>query len=92
MKVQIKSFKYYATLILAGVDEKLPMFLWDKLLPHRELIFNLLWQSNTAPNASVNAHTLGQFDPHYFLLAPLGSPVLIHVSTQVHTSWEKHTQ
>ena len=91
-EVQIKNFKSHFISILAGVAEDFPLYHWDKLIPQGELTFNLLRQSNTAPNVSAHAHLFGPFDYNRCPLAPMGCAVLIHVPTQVRRSWGKHTR
>ena len=91
-EVQIKNFKSHFISILAGVAEDFPMYHWDKLIPQGELTFNLLRQSNTAPNVSAHAHLFGPFDYNRCPLAPMGCAVLIHVPTQVRRTWGKHTR
>ncbi|KAL7529813.1 hypothetical protein ACHAWF_003120 [Thalassiosira exigua] len=61
-EVSIRNFKSHFLSILAGVADKFPMQLCDRLLPQAEITLNLLRQSNATPTVSAYAHMSGPFD------------------------------
>ncbi len=71
----IQTFKNHFKAILAGVDDNLPMRLWDKLLPQTVLTLNLLRQSNVAPTVLAYQYIHGNFNYNKMPLAPLGCTV-----------------
>ena len=44
----IRTFKAHFLAILAGVSDSFPNYLWDQILPQKELTLNILCQSNIA--------------------------------------------
>ena len=83
-KVAVKTtetFKGHSKSILCGVANNFPLNNWDTLLPQAELTFNLLHQSNIAPDVSAQAYTFGPHDLNRMPLEPLVCAVQIHVKT-----------
>ena len=60
--VDIKNFKTHYISISVSVDNNLPIFLWDELLPQTKLTLNLLHQANVNPNILAHAFLFGLFD------------------------------
>ncbi len=86
----IQTFKSHFKAILAGVDDTLPMQLWDKLLPQTITTLNLLRQSNAVPAISAYQYVRGNFDYNKTPLAPLGCAVQMHESRDRWGTWAKH--
>ncbi len=85
------TIKSFIVLILAGVDNSLPMRLWDKLLPQTVLTLNLLRQSNIAPTVSVYQYVHGNFDYNKMPLAPMGCAVQLYESINRHGTGADHS-
>ncbi len=58
----IRTFKDHFLFILAGVDQSLPPYLWDLLLPQAELTLNLLRQLTLNPSITAWEFFHGPFD------------------------------
>ncbi|KAL7474749.1 hypothetical protein ACHAW6_000707 [Cyclotella cf. meneghiniana] len=65
----IQTFKAHFLSILAGIDDRFPNYLWDKLLTQAELSLNLLRQASLAPAISAWVYF---HDPFYYDTTPLG--------------------
>ncbi len=76
----IQTFKSHFIAILSGVDENVPMQLWDQLLPQTVLTLNLLWQANSQPKILAYKYVNGKFDYNAMPLALLGCGVQVHES------------
>jgi hypothetical protein len=86
-----QTFKSHLILILAGVDPKFPMSLWDRLLPQAVLTLNLQRQANATPTVSAYQYVNGEFDYNKMPLAPLGSAIQMHESTNRCKTWDAHS-
>ena len=90
-EVAIRNFKSYFLSVLAGVADKFPPSIWDRLLPQTEITLNLLRQSNASPNASAYAHLRGPFDCNTMPLAPMGCKVQVHKKADKRGTWAYHS-
>jgi len=70
--------------------QKLPLHLWDKLIPQAVLILNLMRGSRMNPNLSAWAQVYGNYDFNQTPIAPLGVKVLIHKKPSNRTTWAPH--
>ena len=73
------------TYFLAGIstlDLNLPIQEWDRLLPQCDITLNLLRSSRRQPNLSAYAATFGNFNFNQTPLAPPGTRVLLHETTE----------
>jgi hypothetical protein len=87
-KRAIRTFKDHFLAIVAGVDKAFPPYLWDLLLPHAELMLNLLCQSSLNPWISAWEFFHGPFGFKMTPLAPVGCHFLIHSKTASGRSWD----
>ena len=85
-----QTFKGNFKSILCGVATNFPLNKWDTLLPKAELTYNLLNQSNIAPNMSAQYYTFGPHDFNRMPLAPLGRAVQIHKKPSKWRTWAVH--
>jgi hypothetical protein len=83
----IQTFKSHFKAVLAGVDETIPMRLWDRLLPQTILTLNLLRQSNAVPTVSAWQYVNGNFDYNRMPLTPMGCAAQLHQSNEIRTTW-----
>ena len=88
----IQTFKNHFKAVIAGVDDNLPMHLWDRLLPQTVLTLNLLRQSNVAPTVSAYQYIHGAFDYNKMPLAPMGCAVQIHERSERRGSWAMNSR
>ena len=63
---------------LSSVHSKLPMCLWDELLPEALIILNLPRTSRTCPKISAYAHIHGTYNFDTTPLAPPGVKALLY--------------
>ena len=89
-KKSTQKFKGHFKSILWGVSTDFPLKKLDTLLPQAELTYNLLHQSNIAPNVSAQAYTFGPHDFNRMLLEPLGYAVQIHEKPSKRQTWAVH--
>ena len=75
---EIGTFKDYFIVGLVGVDPKMPLHLWCRLLPQALLTLNLMRQSRLQLKLSAYAQMEGQHDYNAHTLAPQGIQVLIN--------------
>jgi hypothetical protein len=87
----IQTFKNHFKAIIAGVDDRFPIKLWDKLLPQTVLTLNLLRQSRFAPTVSTYQYVHGNFDYNKMPLAPMGCAVQLHKSSERQGTWAENT-
>jgi hypothetical protein len=73
-----------------STDEKFPMYLWDKTIPHAELTLNLLRGSRVAPQLSAWEQIHGRFDFNLHPIAPPGIKVMAHLKPGTRESWSPH--
>ena len=67
----IQTFKHHFIAGLPSIDPKVPIALWDVLIPQAVLTLNLLQTSRVNPKLSAYAQLNRQFD---FTRTPLASP------------------
>ena len=87
-KRMIQTFKAQFLSILSGVSNTFPNFLWDKIISQTEITLNIIRQSNINPAISAWDHFKYPFNFDTTLLAPLGSPIIIHNKPVTHRSWD----
>ena len=68
----IRTFKNNFVAGLSSVHPKLPMHLWDELLPQAFITLNLLQTSRTCPKISAYSHIYGTYNFDTTTLAPPG--------------------
>ena len=73
---------------LAGVDGAFPRYLWDTLLPHTELILNLLRQAKLALDISAWEYYNSPVDYDATPFGPIGYKVAIHNKPGTRKSWD----
>lgn len=88
----IQTTKNHLKDILAGCDDSFPMYLWDRLLPHAELTFNLICPANDSPNVSGNQYLYSNHNYDKHPLHSLGSKVQAFNDMKTHQSWEEHSK
>ena len=71
---------------LAGVDDYLPKFLWDKLLLQAELTVNLLQQANVNAKLSAHSYLCSPFEYNHFSWTMLGYAIQVHIPPDFHSS------
>jgi hypothetical protein len=86
----IQTWKAHMVSNLNGVDKKIPISCWCKIVSQTELTLNLLRQSNISPNISAYAHVHGQHDYMRNLFAPIGCRVEVHIKPDNQATWEMH--
>jgi hypothetical protein len=85
-KRTISTFKEHFVAPLATVNMLCPLQLWDKFLPHVELMLNLLRFSCCNPLISANHKLYGLFDFNKMPLALLGTKALVYNNPATQTS------
>ena len=75
-----------------ATNDKFPLHLWDKQLPHAELALNLLRGSRINPKLSAWEQIHGRFDFNRTPIAPPGIKVLVHEKSKQRTTWAPHAQ
>ena len=69
-KRAIQTYKDHLVAGLSSCDPKLPLHLWDRLIPHATLTLNLLRPSRLNPRLSMEAQLNGAFNYNRTPLAP----------------------
>jgi hypothetical protein len=83
-------FKNHFVAMLCSTDKKIPIHLWDRLIPQAVITLNLLRQSRLNPKLSAHAQLNGLFDYNKTPLAPPGTKVIIHEKPDHRGSWSPH--
>ena len=83
----IQTWKAHTISVFSGMDSKCPLFLWDLMLEQIDMQVNMLWQSNTTPKISADAHLHGQHDFNRHPLAPLGIEVHSYIPPDKRKTW-----
>ena len=86
----IRTFKNHFVSILCTVDAKFPLTEWDRLLPQATLTLNLLRSSRIHPSLSAHASLFGNFDYNRTPLAPPGTKIVAHTSSESRTPYGEH--
>jgi hypothetical protein len=86
----IKTFKNHFISILCTVDAKFPLTEWDCLLPQATLTLNLLRSSRIHASLSAYASLFGNFDFNRTPLAPPGTKIVAHTSSEARTPYGEH--
>ena len=86
----IGTFKDHFIAGLAGVDPKIPLHLWCRLLPQGLMTSNLLRQSRTNPKLSAYVVMEGWHDYSDNPVAPPRIKVVIHEKSTVRKTWAPH--
>jgi len=86
----IRTFKNHFVSILCTVDKQFPLSEWDRLLPQATLTLNLLRSSRIHPSLSAHASLFGQFDFNRTPLAPPGTRIVAHASSDSRTPFGAH--
>ena len=73
-----------------SMDDKFPMYLWDKTVPQAELTLNLLRGSRINPKLSAWEQLHGRFDFNATPFAPPGIKVLAHLKKDQRDTWSPH--
>ena len=86
----IRTFKNHLVSILASVDTNYPLTEWDRLLPQAVLTLNLLRSSRIHPSLSAHASIFGAYDYNRTPIAPPGTKVVAHTSSDARTTFGPH--
>ena len=86
----IRTLKNHFVSILCTVDAKFPLTEWDRLLPQATLTLNLLRSSRIHPSLSAYASLFGNFDFNRTPLAPPGTKIVAHTSSEARTPFGEH--
>ena len=78
----IQTFKSHFIAGLATLPYDFPMKEWDRLLPHAQLTLNHLQASRRQPTLSAHAAALGAYNFDARPLAPPGTKVLVHETSE----------
>jgi hypothetical protein len=86
----IQTWKNHFCSGLATCDPKFPLTEWDLLLPQADLTLNLLRSSRRQPRLSAYACLNGNFDFNKSPLAPPGTRVVVHITTEQRQNMAPH--
>jgi hypothetical protein len=86
----IRTFKNHFISTLCTVDSHFPLSEWDRLLPQAKLTLNLLRSSRIHPSLSAHASLFGHYDFNRVPLAPPGTKVVDHVTSEGRTTFGEH--
>ena len=86
----IQTLKDHIISGLYSCDPKLPLHLWDRLIPQAIITLNLMRPSNLCPQLSAYDHVHGAFDYNRTPLAPPGIKVLAHLRLEDRPPWSPH--
>ena len=84
----ILTFKEHFKTCLATVDPNFPLSEWDRLIPQTNITLNLLRNARVNPKLSAYSYIHGEFNFRATPLAPPGTKVVAHVSTDKRGTWE----
>ena len=84
----ILTFKEHFKSCLASVDPNFPLSEWDRLIPQTNITLNLLRNARVNPKLSAYSYIHGEFNFRATPLAPPGTKVVAHVSTDKRGTWE----
>jgi hypothetical protein len=86
----VQTWKNHFCSGLATCDPKFPLTEWDLLLPQADLTLNLLRSSRRQPRLSAYACINGNFDFNRSQLAPTGTRVVVHITTEKRHNMASH--
>ena len=86
----IQTWKNHFLAGIATLDPNFPIQEWDRLLPQCGITINLLRSSRRQPNLSSYVATFGNFNFNQTPLAPPGTCVLVHKTTEKRSSFAPH--
>ena len=86
----IQTWKNHFAAGIATLDPNFPIQEWERLLPQCGITLNILRSSLRQPNLSAYAATLGNFNFNRTPLAPPGTCVLVHETTEQRASFAPH--
>jgi hypothetical protein len=88
---EIQTFIGHFISVLAGVADSFPINQWGELLPQTILTWNLLCQSNVAPNISAYVYH-GSFDYNRMPISPMGCAVQFHIKSSQRKTFGEHSE
>jgi hypothetical protein len=88
----IRSFRDHLIAGLCTTDKSFPMHLWDILLPQAVITLNMLRISIINPKLSAFTHIFGQYDFNRASMAPPGTRIIAHETTNRRSTWAPHGQ
>ena len=83
----IRTAKAYIKAILASIDPKFPVTVWDRLIPQIEITLNLLPASRVNPRLLTYAYLNSNYDYNITLLVPMGMKVISYLKTDNKSTW-----
>jgi hypothetical protein len=86
----IQTFTNHFLIGICSTNKKIPLHLWDMLIPHSVLTLNLLRQLRVKPKLSAYAQLNGPFDFNPTPVAPPGSRVIFHEKPRQRKTWAPH--
>lgn len=86
----IRTAKNHFITGLCTVHPKIPLYLWDKLIPQAKLTLNMLRGSRMNPKLSAWDQVCGVFDYNATPLGPPGTRILVHEKAQQRGTWSPH--
>jgi hypothetical protein len=88
----IRSFKDHSIAGLCSTNKSFPIHLWDRLLPQTVITLNMLRTSRINPKLSAATHIYGQYDSNRAPMAPTGTRIVAHETTNKRRTWASHGQ
>jgi hypothetical protein len=89
----IISFKYQLIAGLCSTDKSFPMHLWERLLPQAVITLNnMLRTSRINPKLSASTHIYGLYDFNRAPMAPPGTRIIAHETSNRRRTWAPHGQ
>jgi hypothetical protein len=86
-ELPIRSFKDRLISILCSTEKTLPMYLWDRLLPHAVITLHMLRTSRINPKISASTHIDGQYDYNRAQMAPPDTRDTSHETPNRRRTW-----
>jgi hypothetical protein len=86
----IRTYKNHFVTILCNADSNFPITEWDRLLAQTTLTLNLLRSSRIHPSLSAHASLFGNFDFNRTPMAPPGTKVVAHETSDNRASFAQH--
>jgi hypothetical protein len=81
--------------LIAGIcstDKAFPMHMWDRLLPQAVITLNMLRISHINPKLSASTHIDCHYDYNKAPMAPLGTRIISHETSNRRRTWAPHGQ
>jgi hypothetical protein len=88
----IRSFKDHLIAGMCSTDKYVPMYLWDRILPHAVMTLNMLRTSRINPKLSAATYIFGQYDFNREPKAPPGTRIIAHETPGRRRTWAPHGQ